>query len=118
MSAIETALAGVRRATRADNAMLIELMAHVPMEGSLAVSTRRDPDFFALYEMQRGRADAFVYDDGTMAGMGATLVRDGFLDGRAGPVGYLGDLRIRGVSRARRAFPFLFGKFFADIVDE
>lgn len=115
---VSEALAGVRRASPADNELLVELMAHVPMAGSLVVSTRRDPDFFALYEMQRGSAHGFVYDDGKMAGMATALVRDGFLDERAGPVGYLGDLRIRGVSRARRAFPFLYGKFFKDICDE
>ena len=118
---VSEALAGVRRASPADNELLVELMAHVPMAGdasSFALSTRRDPDFFALYEMQRGSAHGFVYDDGKMAGMATALVRDGFLDERAGPVGYLGDLRIRGVSRARRAFPFLYGKFFKDICDE
>lgn len=93
-------------------------MAHVPMEGSLALSTRRDPDFFALYDMQRGSAHAFTYDDGKMQGMASALVRDGFLDGHAQKVGYLGDLRIRGASKARRAFPFAFGKFFADVVAE
>lgn len=115
---VSEALANVRRASPTDNDLLVELMAHVPMEGSLSVSTRRDPDFFALYAMQRGSAHGFVYDDGKMAGMATALVRDGYLDGRAGPVGYLGDLRIRGVSRARRAFPFLYGKFFQDICDE
>lgn len=112
------ALAAVRRASPADNNLLVDLMAHVPMAGSMAVSTRRDPDFFALYALQRGSAHGFVYDDGKMAGMATALVREGYLDQRAGPVGYLGDLRIRGVSRARRAFPFLYGKFFQDICHE
>ncbi len=109
-------LAAVRRATPADNQLLVDLMAEVPMEGSLVLSTRRDPDFFALYAMQRGSADAFCYDDGAFAGMGAILVRDGFLDGRPAPVGYLGDLRTRGMGRARRAFPGVFAHFFTDTV--
>lgn len=117
-SGIEEVLARVRRAGREDNALLVDLMAHVPMEGSLAVSTRREPDFFALYDIQRGTSHAFTYDDGTMQGMAAALVRPGWLDGRAQPVGYLGDLRLRGTSRARRAFPFAFGKFFNDVVTE
>jgi hypothetical protein len=117
-SGIDEVLTRVRRASRADNELLVDLMAHVPMEGSLALSTRRDPDFFALYEMQRGSAHAFTYDDGKMQGMAAALVRDGFLDGARQKVGYLGDLRIRGASKARRAFPFAFGKFFADVVAE
>jgi hypothetical protein len=117
-SGIDEVLTKVRRASRADNELLVDLMAHVPMEGSLALSTRRDPDFFALYEIQRGSAHAFTYDDGKMQGMAAALVRDGFLDGTAQKVGYLGDLRIRGASKARRAFPFAFGKFFADVIAE
>ena len=107
-------LATVRRASAADNALLVELMAQVPMEGSLVLSTRRDPDFFALYQMQKGISEAFIYDDGAFAGMGAILVRDGYLDGRAQPVGYLGDLRFRGRGSARRAFPAAYGHFFAE----
>lgn len=117
-SGIDEVLTKVRRASRADNELLVDLMAHVPMEGSLALSTRRDPDFFALYEIQRGSAHAFTYDDGKMQGMASALVRDGYLDGTAQKVGYLGDLRIRGASKARRAFPFAFGKFFADVIQE
>lgn len=117
-SGIDEVLMNVRRATRADNELLVDLMAHVPMEGSLALSTRRDPDFFALYDIQRGSAHAFTYDDGKMQGMASALVRDGFLDDTPQRVGYLGDLRIRGTSKARRAFPFAFGKFFADVVQE
>lgn len=115
---LDETIARVRRATPADSDRLVELMAHVPMEGSLVLATRRDPDFFALYDMQRGSADAFLYDDGNFAGMGAMLVRDGWLDGRASRVGYLGDLRIRGTGRARRAFPAVYGHFFADHVEK
>lgn len=91
-------------------------MAHVPMEGTLILSTRRDPDFFALYDLQRGSADAWFYDDGTFAGVAAILVRGGWLDGRAQKVGYLGDLRLRGHGRARRAFPAMYGHVFAQHV--
>src|SRR5688572_4709061 len=88
-SGIDEVLTKVRRASRADNELLVDLMAHVPMEGSLALSTRRDPDFFALYDIQRGSAHAFTYDDGKMQGMASALVRDGFLDGATQRVGYL-----------------------------
>jgi hypothetical protein len=114
---VGSAIARVRRARPEDGAALIELMAHVPMEGSLVLSTRRDPDFFALYDLQGGSAQAFVYDDGSFAGMAAMLVRDGWLDGKAQKVGYLGDLRIRGMGRARRAFPAMYGHFFAEHVE-
>jgi hypothetical protein len=110
------ALAQVRHATDADNQFLVDLMAHVPMEGSLALSTQRGPDFFSLYRMQRGTSDVFVCEDDHFAGMGTIFVRDGFLDGRAQKVGYLGDLRLRGKGRLRRVFPLAYGKLFADVV--
>jgi GNAT superfamily N-acetyltransferase len=109
---VDEAIARVRTAVPQDNQFLIDLMARVPMEGSLVVSTQRGPDFFSLYDLQRGASRAFVYDDGSFAGMAALLVRDGWLDGAAQKVGYLGDLRLRGTGRARRAFPAMFGHFF------
>ena len=52
---IDDVIARARIASAADNDFLVELMAHVPMEGSLAVATRRDPNFFGLYEIsERG----------------------------------------------------------------
>ncbi|MEN9796647.1 MAG: hypothetical protein RL653_343 [Pseudomonadota bacterium] len=108
----------VRLARREDNDWLVELMGHVPMdEGSLVLSTRRDPDFFGLYDLQRGVAEAFVYDDPAFSGIGTSIVRDGWLDGRKQKVGYLGDLRLRGTGRARRHFPSLFGHFFEQHVE-
>jgi hypothetical protein len=104
----------VRLARREDGPFLAELMAHVPMEGSLVLSTRRDPDFFGLYDCQRGVAESFVYDDPGFSGMAASVVREGWLDGRRQKVGYLGDLRLRGNGRARRHFPALFGHFFEE----
>jgi hypothetical protein len=87
-------LGALRPATRADNVALLELFGSVPMTGELVLSTRRDPDFFALYDMQRGEAECWVYETGgEPAGLGAILVRDGWVGGRAARVGYLGDLR-------------------------
>jgi hypothetical protein len=84
----------IRPATRADNARLLELYGSVPMTGSLVLSTRRDPDFFALYDMQRGVSECWVHEtDGRPTGLGTALVRDGWLDGAPARVGYLGDLR-------------------------
>ena len=102
----------VRLAGREDGPWLTELMAHVPMEGSLVLSTRRDPDFFGLYDIQRGVAESFVYDDPSFSGIGTSIVREGWLAGQKQKVGYLGDMRLRGNGRARRHFPALFGHFF------
>jgi hypothetical protein len=92
----------LRRASPADNDALIELFGARPMEGRLVLSTRRDPDFFALYAMQRGDADCWVFEKGgRLLGLGTILTRDGWLNGRPARVGYLGDLRARfGASRA------------------
>ncbi len=104
-----------RLATRDDNEALLELFGAVPMEGELILSTRRDPDFFALYRMQRAEAECRVYEGGQgLAGMGTVLVRSGWLDGRPQPLGYLGDLRARpGASRARAL-----ARFYGPTLDE
>lgn len=100
-----------RLATPADNRACLELFSAVPMRGELVLSTQRGPDFFALYGMQRARAFTYVgEDDKGLLGMATALVREGWLDGRVQPVGYLGDLRVR-FDRSR-AFGRLFGDHF------
>ena len=117
---VATAIARARIATVDDNAAILELMADVPMQGNLALATQRDPDFFALYDLQRGRNVLWVDDaaDGRLAGMGGILVRDGFLDDVAMPVGYLGDLRTRGFVRERLAFPQVYAHLFHRAVEQ
>jgi hypothetical protein len=91
------------------------------MEGGLVLATRRDPDFFALARMQRGHHDVWVFDaddGGPLKGMGAFLVREGFLDGAPMPVGYLGDLRTRGFTRERLSFPQVYAHLFARTVEQ
>jgi hypothetical protein len=84
------------------------------MRGELVLSTQREPDFFALYGMQRVDPFTYVGDDeaGGLVGMATALIRDGWLDGQPARVGYLGDLRIR-FDRART-----FGRFFGDFFDQ
>lgn len=102
-----------RLATPADNQGCLELFSAVPMRGELVLSTQREPDFFALYAMQRAEAYTYVGDDEQgLVGMATALVRDGWLDGRVQKVGYLGDLRIR-FDRSRA-----FGRFFGDYFDQ
>jgi hypothetical protein len=103
-----------RLATSADNAALLDLFGDVPMRGELVLATRREPDFFSLYRMQR--AEPFVYvADGPrgLTGMCTALLRDGWLDGAPTKVGYLGDLRVR-FDRSR-AFARFFGEYFDDL---
>jgi len=86
----------VRLAQPDDNVALLDLFAQVPMTGNVALVTRRDPDFFALYDLQRGQHECWVYAEGArLHGMGTVLVREAWLDGQVCRVGYLGDLRQR-----------------------
>lgn len=94
----------LRPALRTDGPALARLFADVPMEGQLVLSTRREPDFFALYDLQRGVADCRVYEhDGALTGLGTVLVRSGYWNGEVAPLGYLGDLRAAAQARRQRA---------------
>ena len=65
------------------------------MTGELVLSTRRDPDFFALYRLQRGPFETHVVErGGRLTGMGSILVRSGWLD-RKSIVGCFPDLPAR-----------------------
>lgn len=100
-----------RLATDADNAALLDLFGEVPMRGELVLATKRSPDFFALYRMQKVDPVVYVGDTDTgIMGMCTALIRDGWLDGRVQKVGYLGDLRVR-FDRSR-AFARFFGDYF------
>jgi len=106
----------LRLAQSADNAALLDLFAHVPMTGSLALVTRREPDFFALYDIQRGLRECWVYADGDrLSGMGTVLVREGWLDGQPCRVGYLGDLRGHFAGRRQRGLARFYGEIFEGV---
>jgi hypothetical protein len=109
------ATGAVRLATASDNRALVELFAAVPMHGSLVLSTRRAPDFFALYDVQRAERECWVYDTGThLAGAATLLVRDGWLDGMPSKVGYLGDLRVTPAGSRDRVLALHYGDRLAD----
>ncbi|PTL83346.1 GNAT family N-acetyltransferase [Vitiosangium sp. GDMCC 1.1324] len=105
----------LRRATREDNPRLLELFGAVPMQGELVLATQRSPDFFSLYDMQRGDAELWVHEvENGLDGMGAILVRDGWLEGRPCRVGYLGDLRTRFSARRSRGL----ARFYGPVLEE
>lgn len=107
---------GLRLATRDDNAALLELFADVPMQGDLVLATQRAPDYFALFDLQRGDTEVWVHGEpGRLDGMGALHVRDGWLDGRPCRVGYLGDLRTRFSARRARGLPRLYGPLLEEV---
>ncbi len=121
ISLVDAAIRRLRVATVDDNDRILDLMADVPMEGGLAITTQRDPDFFALYRLQRGEQRLWIYDaddGGPLKGMGGVLVRDGWLDHETMPVGYLGDLRTRGFMRERLAFPHVYAHLFDHTVQQ
>ncbi len=105
----------LRRATRDDNDALLDLFGAVPMQGELVLSTQRAPDYFALFDMQRGDAEVWVHGEGaSLDGMGAIHVREGWLDGRPCRVGYLGDLRTRFSARRARGL----ARFYGPVLEE
>jgi hypothetical protein len=105
----------LRRATRDDNAALLDLFGAVPMTGDLVLATQRAPDYFGLFDMQRGDAEVWVHgEDGRLDGMGAIHVREGWLEGRPCRVGYLGDLRTRFSARRVRGL----ARFYGPVLEE
>jgi hypothetical protein len=105
----------MRRATSEDNAALLELFGAVPMHGELVLSTQRSPDYFALFEMQRGTTEIWVHEErGQLDGMGAIHIREGWLEGQPCRVGYLGDLRARFSARRGRGL----ARFYGPILEE
>ncbi|NPD28609.1 GNAT family N-acetyltransferase [Corallococcus exiguus] len=105
----------LRRATRDDNAALLDLFGDVPMTGDLVLSTQRSPDYFGLFAMQRGDAEVWAHGETSrLDGMGAIHVRDGWLEGRPCRVGYLGDLRTRFSARRARGL----ARFYGPVLEE
>lgn len=65
------------------------------MAADLDLAVQRGPDFFALYAIQGPAWECWVAEaQGRVRGLGAIVVRDGYLGGRPARVGYLGDLRV------------------------
>jgi hypothetical protein len=106
----------LRAAERADGPALARLFGEVPMEGSLVLSTRREPDFFALYDIQRGAAECRVFEhEGQIAGLGTIFVRSGWWQGQARPVGYLGDLRSGAAASRQRGLVLHYGQALREV---
>lgn len=105
----------VRRAEARDNADLCMLFESVSMESDLDLSIRRDPDFFSLYRIQGTSWECWLgeSDDG-LAGLGAIVVRDGYLNGSPTRIGYLGDLRVASDLQGRKLVPRFYGPILQD----
>lgn len=105
----------VRRAERADNEDLCRLFESISMEADLDLSIRRNPDFFALYRIQGRAWECWVGETQKgVGGMGAIVVRDGYLGGRPARIGYLGDLRLAPDFQGQKLVPRFYGPILRD----
>ena len=109
----------MRRATTEDNAALLRLFGDVPMQGELVLSTQRSPDYFALFELQRGTTEVWVHEEGGQTGRDGRHPGPRGLAGRANPcrVGYLGDLRSRFSARRTRGLAPAIGPILEEAAD-
>jgi hypothetical protein len=86
----------LRLARRSDSPALCKLFADVVLDSDLSLSVERDPDFFALYDMETRAEDQHVYAvevGGKVEGVGTFLGRQSYLDGRRTRTAYMSDLR-------------------------
>lgn len=108
----------VRSADAADNEELSGLFASISMESDLDLSIRRDPDFFALYRIQGGAWECWVAEtERGLRGLGAIVVRDGYLGGRPTKIGYLGDLRVAPDFQGQKLVPRFYGPVLHDAAE-
>jgi ribosomal protein S18 acetylase RimI-like enzyme len=90
----------VRDAETADNAALVQLAAACPMRGDLTMCIDREPDFFALAQLEGERWRLGVTEhDGEITGCVAASVRTSYVDGYVTPTGYVGDLKVHPAHR-------------------
>jgi hypothetical protein len=86
----------IRRAQLDDNPRILEFQARHAMRGSLPMRFDRAPDYFALHRCHGSSHEVWCAEEepGLLKGIASLVLRDGYLDGVARPVLYLGDLRL------------------------
>lgn len=109
----------IRGALPSDDAARRALLAGVAMDSDLALSIRRAPTVDAMYALHASAWDSWVVADsaGRVQGMGSVLVRDGYIDGRAGAIGkigYLGDLRLSPSAEGRLLLDRAYGPILSE----
>ena len=80
----------------ADDAEMRQIMAATPMPGRIAVSFRREPSWFDAAVVDGQFREVVVCRDrrtGQLIGFGCRSVRDVYINGQPGSVGYLSSLR-------------------------
>ena len=109
----------VRQARPEDDEGRRALLAGVAMDADLSLSVRRAPTVDAMYALHATAWESWVVagsNDG-IEGMGSVLVRDGYIDGVAGKVGYLGDLRFSTRAEGRHLLDRAYGPILAGVQD-
>jgi hypothetical protein len=104
--------ATVRLARRDDSAALAELFARVVLDSDLSFAVERDPDFFALYDMELPESQQVVFTaelTGKLEGVASFLGRDAYLRGQRVRTAYMSDLRVS---------PKITGKVFGKMMGE
>jgi len=105
----------LRPALRRDGPRLCRIFKDVTMESDLHLAVERDPDFFALYDMQQADCTPYVLTlDDEIEGMGTFMARDGYIDGEVTRIGYAGDLRFTAAARGARHLADVYGPAMRD----
>jgi len=95
-------VAHVREARPDDNAALLDLALACPMEGDMALAISREPDFFALNQLEGSDWRVGVAEaDGRVVGCVMAAARNTYLHGRVQRTLYAGDLKVHPMYRRR-----------------
>lgn len=96
------------------DAPLRRLFAANEMEGNIRISFQREPNYFYASSLQGAFHQVIAARDtmnGEFIGVGTRAVRQGFLNGKVEPLGYLADMRLdpryRGGPLVARAYRYL-----------
>jgi hypothetical protein len=91
-------------ATPADDADLRHVLAATPMEGRISVTFRREPSWFAAAAVDGPFRQVVAARDlatGRIFGFGCRSIRQAYINGLPGAVGYLSNLRVLAAYRKR-----------------
>ena len=107
----------MRQARAVDDAGRRALLAGVAMDTDLSLSVRRSPTVDAMYALHATAWESWVVAgrNDNIEGMGSVLVRDGYVDGVLGKVGYLGDLRFSTRAEGRHLLDRAFGPILSGV---
>jgi hypothetical protein len=101
-------------ATPADDADLRRIVAATPMDGRIVVSLRREPSWFAGAVVDGRMRQVIACRDGEtgkVVGFGCRSLRDVYVNGVPGTIGYLSSLRLlpeyRNIGLVARGYAFL-----------